>query len=110
MNVKIQGALLNITAENATLQGKKVAAGRFHLAPDWDRASFVEEKGARVICGERNSHRLLQGNNCSVWWNSKKKRYTIRVSMTPDMCGAIFAECDFEECLNYVKSRIHDGE
>ena len=90
------------------LQLEKPIAGRLRVNEEMDEADFWEEEGATVIYGEPNTKRLMQGNHCSVWWNKKKKRYVIRVTCDPNY-SPVIAECDFENCMNFIKRRICNG-
>lgn len=108
MNVQIDSAVLHVSASNAVLQGNKTATGRFSISGDWDEAVFTEQEGT-LICGESKSRRVKKGKNYSIWWNPDKERYTVRIIVPPDQRGALLAECDFEECINYIRMKINEN-
>ena len=109
MKTIIQSCELTISHRRKYLAEDKPLAGRI-LVNDLDngKATFDEWEGATVICGEPKSRRVLQGKTCSVWWNPEKERYTIRISVAPNMDAAMLSECDYEECIAYVKRKIRE--
>ena len=72
---------------------------------------LMERNDVKVISGEGKSVRLLKGKNYSVWYDTERERYKIRIVVEPSGRGAdMMATCDFEECLNYIKRREHGRE
>lgn len=97
---------ISITTIKNALPQEKPIAGRFQLSDDCSAAVFKEEENATVIIGESKSKRIMQGRRCAVYWNSEKERFKICISVPPTKAAVIAAECDFEDCLNYIKRRM----
>ena len=110
MRTRIENVNVHITTIKNSLPTSKPAFGRFRVLPEQHVASFIEENG-KVISGEGKSVRLLKGKNYSVWYDTERERYKIRIVVEPSERGAdMMAACDFEECLNYIKRREHERE
>ncbi len=110
MRAHLEKVNIHITTIKNSLPTSKPAFGRFRVQPDHSEASFIEENG-KVISGEGKSVRLLKGKNYSVWYDTERERYKIRIVVEPSERGAdMMAACDFEECLNYIKRREHERE
>lgn len=101
---------VHITTLKNCLPTSKPAFGRFRVLPDKSAASFIEE-GGRVISGEGKARRVLRGKNFSVWFDEENGQYRIRVVLkASDAAAAMMAQCDFEECINYIRRRDHEKE
>ena len=105
MKTIIESCELTISHRRNMSEGKPLA-GRIYVNGEDGKADFTESENATVIFGEPKSRRVLQGKSCSVWWNPEKERYTIRISMSPNMSSVLLSECDYEECITYIKSQI----
>ena len=79
MKTFIEKVDISITTKKNSLPTKPVA-GRFKIAPSCDIASFIEED-ATIIFGESKSKRIMQGKHCAVYWDSKRERYRISISI-----------------------------
>lgn len=102
---------VHITTLANCLPASKPAFGRFRVLPEQHVASFIEEESKVVICGEGKSRRLLRGKNYSVWYNAEKNQYKVRITLKPsDLTAAMMAQCDFEECINFIKRREHEKD
>ena len=104
MKTFIEKVDISITTKKNSLPTKPVA-GRFKIAPSHGIASFIEED-ATIIFGESKSKRIMQGKHCAVYWDSKKERYRISISIDPTQSGAfVLAECDYEDCVTCIKRK-----
>lgn len=108
MKAHIENVNLSVTTRKNALPTSKAVAGRFRLSPEMDTASFVEEEGLRVICGEPKTKRLMQGCGFSVRYAPEEETYIVRVTMKPDPLAIKIATWNFEECINYIKRKIYD--
>ena len=109
MKVHLEKVNLSVTTKKNTLPTSKPIAGNFRVSPDWENAAFVEEEGASVIYGEPKSRRVMRRERSSVWWNPEKVQFTVRVQVNPNRSSVIKAEWEFEECINFIKTKITEG-
>ena len=106
MKAHIENVNLSVTTLKNALPVSKAVAGRFRLSPEWDTASFVEEEGTRVVCGEPKTRRLMAGNGYSVRYSPEEKKYIVRVTMQGDPLSVTKATWNFEECINYIRRKL----
>lgn len=106
MRTMIEKVDISITTKKNALPTMKPVAGRFRLSKGLDTASFVEDEDATVIVGVRNGRRIRQGKDCSVYWNPVKEEFRMHLTIGNDSRSIILAECNFEDCLNFIKRRI----
>lgn len=75
------------------------------MSPDMEEASFEEQDFSFGCSGKR---RVFRKPNCSVWLDSDGS-YIIRLKFDPnDNHRYMHLECNFEECMNFIKSRIYE--
>lgn len=111
MRTRIENVDVHITTLANSLPTSKPAFGRFRVLPEQHVASFIEEESKVVICGEPKSRRLLQGKGYSVWYNEEKNQYKVRITLKPsDLTAAMMAQCDFEECINFIEKKEHEKD
>lgn len=106
MKTTIENVKVNITTKRNSIPTSRPVPGRFKLSAEMDAATFVEEDGVCIV-GEPKSRRIYRGKNCSVWYNPEKERYAIRICLRLNMREIVFAESDFEECINYLRGKYY---
>jgi len=105
MKTRLEKVDLSITTIKNSIPTSKAVTGRMRVSADMESATFVEEEG-KVILSEGKCSRVYRGQNCSVWYDAEKDEYRIRVTLKKvDNPSTMMAQCDFEECLNYIIRR-----
>lgn len=104
MKTRIDKCDLTVTTKKNALPTRKPIAGRFKLSSDLGEASFEEDANGIVIYGEPKSTCLFRRPRASVWWHPDKKEYKISIRVPKDALLPL-VECDYEECINFIKRR-----
>lgn len=109
MKTNFEAVELSVRTKKNRIPTSKPVAGRFRMSPDFDKAFFSEEEHASVIIGEGKTRRLFRRNTCSVRYNEEDEEYVIRIRVKTSKPGYdLMAECDFEECINYIKAKHYE--
>jgi len=108
MRTTIESVDVSVTTKKNALPTSKPLHGRFHLSPDFEKASFEEEEGEAVFFGERKSRRVFRGRNCAVHYNAEENKFIIRVQVLANRPSLEAALLDCEECLNFIDRRLKE--
>ena len=109
MKTNFEAVELSVKTKKNRIPTSKAVTGRFHMSPDCEKAFFSEEENASVIIGEAKTRRLFRRNTCSVRYNEDDEEYVIRIRVKTSRPGYdLMAECDFEECINYIRAKHYE--
>lgn len=110
MKTLIEKVDISITTRKNALPTSAPVVGRFRISPEMDVASFVEDEEAKVIVGERNGRRIRRGKDCSVWWNPVTEEFRIHLTVRCDTKSVLMSECNYEDCINFIKRKIYEQQ